>query len=470
MSDHRQADRFIKSLAKELNNKKIDIDHSLFNYIYHRLLLLSVPTKDRNHNLNEEGLFKNWCKVKRERTNSFVTPSWTYCCQFVSKDNKALRKDNHLKVYIPLDFDHIEKGVNEIIDFLDENHISHLSRVGQRISNNSVLIHLINEEDLNKLLTFIKENSYLQEGLIKPNPFLYNEGNIALTVDGNISYNQTVANYLLLYLKKLREHNALEEASLKGFYRFVINYYALTFVDERNPERPFVLNNFSRDFSYVDNKPIDVSDDSVLSDYQEVTKLIMESQAKDFKLTNFVKHFNGVNEAKKDEEVIVERANNMLTTIVERMIEKGDSNYSTWNIIKYIETGEPIYLTKFGDTRNMVANSSFYDDIMYTLRLKRLSAQEYVTQFYNKMFVLDDEVIELLKEYIAYGEFKYGLDDTREYLGEYLATLNDAYITRDSNFRERFKEVNLGNRLRLYMKATGYNLDTVIDNCRPIRI
>ena len=110
MSDHRQADRFIKSLAKELNNKKIDIDHSLFNYIYHRLLLLSVPTKDRNHNLNEEGLFKNWCKVKRERTNSFVTPSWTYCCQFVSKDNKALRKDNHLKVYIPLDFDHIEKG------------------------------------------------------------------------------------------------------------------------------------------------------------------------------------------------------------------------------------------------------------------------------------------------------------------------------------------------------------------------
>ena len=71
MSDHRQADRFIKSLAKELNNKKIDIDHSLFNYIYHRLLLLSVPTKDRNHNLNEEGLFKNWCKVKRERTNYF---------------------------------------------------------------------------------------------------------------------------------------------------------------------------------------------------------------------------------------------------------------------------------------------------------------------------------------------------------------------------------------------------------------
>ena len=156
----------------------------------------------------------------------------------------------------------------------------------------------------------------------------------------------------------------------------------------------------------------------------------------------------------------------MLTTIVERMIEKGDSNYSTWNIIKYIEglNKKRLYVEDIQD----IIEERLMSQGKYKL------AREYViyrhNQFYNKMFVLDDEVIELLKEYIAYGEFKYGLDDTREYLGEYLATLNDAYITRDSNFRDRFKKINLGNRLRLYMKATGYNLDTVIDNCRPIRI
>ena len=470
MSDHRQSDRFIKGIAKDIKEKDIDIDHGLFNYIYHKLKFQSVSKEDRKHNLYEEEMFKRWCRNKREKTSAFVTPTWNYCCQFISNDNKALTKDNHIKVYIPLDYSHIEDGVNQIFDFLDKNNISHLSRVSETISNTDVIVHLLSEEDLKKLLTFVNKNRYLQEGLIRPNPFAYNEGNIALASDGNISYNQTVANYILLYMKRLMETNSLGEASLKGFYKFVINYYALTFVEERNPERPFVLKKFAKDFSYIDGEELDVDDESIVEDYKYVTKLIIESQAKDFKLDNFVKHYNMVvGKRSRNQEVDFEAVDNTLAKLIEIMIEKGDSNYNTWNIISYIETGDPRCLTSFGNSRNMVVNSSFRDDILYMLKMKKMKANDYVTQFYNKMFVLDEEVKELLKEYLAYGDYKYGREDTREYLDGYVSTLNDAYITNDSGFRSRFRELNMSNKIRLYMKATGRNIDYVIDICRPRR-
>lgn len=470
MSDHKQSDRFIKSIAKAIKDKNLDIDHSLFNYIYHKLMFQRVAKEDYKHSLHDEGMFKRWCQNKREKTNTFVTPAWTYCCQFISSDNKALTRDNHIKVYIPLDYAHIEKGVNQIFDFLDKNNISHLSRVSDVISNNDVIVHLLNEKDLNKLLTFIKNNKYLQEGLIKPNPFAYNEGNIALASDGNISYNQTVANYILLYMKRLKQTNSLDLASLKGFYKFVINYYALTFVEERNPERPFILRNFAKDFSYINDEEIDVSDPSLIEDYQYVTKLILESQAKDYRLEHFVKHYNNVvKQRENNQEKDFGAVDNTLAKLIEIMIEKGDSNYNTWNIISYIETGDPRYLTSFGNSRNMVCNSSFREDILYMLKMKRMSINDYVKQFYNKMFVLDEDVKQLLKEYLAYGDYKYGREDTREYLAGYVTSLNDAYITNDSGFRSRFKELNMSNKLRLYMKATGHNLDYVIEMCRPRR-
>ena len=115
----------------------------------------------------------------------------------------------------------------------------------------------------------------------------------------------------------------------------------------------------------------------------------------------------------------------------------------------------------------MVCNSNFRDGMLYMLDMKKIGASDYVKQFYNRMFVLENDVVELLKEYLAYGDYKYGREDVREYLAGYIANNNDAYITRDNGFRERFKEMRLGDKVRLYMHTTGKDIDDIIELARP---
>jgi uncharacterized protein (UPF0297 family) len=148
---------------------------------------------------------------------------------------------------------------------------------------------------------------------------------------------------------------------------------------------------------------------------------------------------------------------------------KNDANYTTWNIAGYIETGDPTYITRFNNSRNSVCNTTFRDEIRKILRKKNMSAQDYVTTFYNRMFTLEDALLDLLREFIAYGDYKYGREDTKEYLSGYITSGNPAYITRDSGLRNRFKEMNVAERVRLYMRATGETIDQVIERAIPRR-
>ena len=471
MSKFNDAESLLKDIAKQIKDNNYEFNHGLHTYIYHKLVFQNVRQEERKSELDKEGVFSKWCREGRPNTNTFVSPMWTYFCQFISKDAKALGKANYLKVYVPLDRDHIEKGVSQIFDFLDKNNISHLSKVGKKIRFDDVVIRLIEENNLNKLLEFVNNNKYIQEGLIKPNAFAYTENNIALASDGSLSYNATVANYILLYMKKLKEHNSLDNASLNGFYRFVVNYFATTFVAKRDPSRPYILKQFAKDFSYVEGTPLDIDDPEVINDYYFVTKLIIESAAKDYKRQNFIAHYNEMNQGlETHRSVDFDKVNETLTSLIETVVLKKDTNYTIWNIIKYIELGDPRYLTRFNDCRNSVCNTTFRDDMLYMLKAKKMTANDYVTSFYNKMYVLDDAIIELLKEYLAYGEYKYGREDTKEYLNGYITSGNDAYITRDSNFRDRFRKAQVGNRVRMYMMTSGETIDSIVDRLKPKRI
>ena len=471
MSKFTDAESLLKDIAKQIKDNNYEFNHGLHTYIYHKLVFQNVKPEDRKFELDEAGIFRKWCREGRPNTNTFVSPTWTYFCQFISKDANALGKANHIKVYVPLDKEHVDKGVSQLFDFLDKNNISHLSKVGKKIRFDNVVIRLTNEKDLNRLLDFVNNNKYIQEGLIKPNAFAYTENNIAIACDGSLSYNNTVANYILLYMKKLKEHNALDNASLKGFYKFVIDYFAATFVAKRDPSRPYILKQFSKDFSYVDGKPLDIDDPQVINDYYFVTKLIIEASAKDYKRENFMKHYNDMNNGlETHRSVDFDKVNEVLTNLIETVILKHDANYTIWNIEKYIELGDPRYLTRFNDCRNSVCNTTFRDDMLYMLNTKNMTAHDYVTSFYNRMYTLDDEIIELLREYLAYGEYKYGREDTKEYLNGYISSGNDAYITRDSNFRDRFRKAQVGTRVRMYMRASGESIDSIIDRLKPKRM
>ena len=468
MTNFKQSEKLLKDVAKQVALDDHSFSHELHTYIYHMLKNQNVPKDELKFDLSNEGIFKSWSNRKSERTKAFISPSNPYMCQFVSRDTKALGKSEHYKVIIPLDHSHIERGVNEIIDFLDNNRIPHFTKVGRRIDSFGVIVSLVSENDLLKLLAFTKDSNYLQEGLLKPNSFAYNVDNVALTCDGSISYINVLATYILLYMKKLKETNCLDNVSVQGFYKFVINYFATTFVQDRDPSKPHILKRFQQDFYPADNKEIDINDQTVLDDYYFTTKLIIESQAKDYSMDAFVKHFGMLRNTKQEDRMInFDEVDRTLAGLMETIIKKNDSNYRVWNVEKYLETGEAIYLTNFDDCRRRTSNSTFREDLLYMLDIKHISIHDYVTAFYDKMFILDDDLVDLIKEFIAYGTHKYGPEDVKEYLKGYVTTENTAFITNDTDFRSRFRDLRVADRVKLFMKSTGKKIDDVIEICTP---
>ena len=79
--------------------------------IYSRLVRLGIDYK-KDYKVDLTDTFDKWIEYYSNNPNIIVfnSPNWEYFCQFRSRDSKATRANNHIKIYIPLDSEHIEKG------------------------------------------------------------------------------------------------------------------------------------------------------------------------------------------------------------------------------------------------------------------------------------------------------------------------------------------------------------------------
>ena len=463
-----EGDKFLKDIYKSLSDYNKNFDEllsepsrNLFTQIYNLLVFHNTKREDRKHDLYEEGMFSRFCSAKRSNTNAFLSSPHPYFCDFVSRDLKAMGTCDHIKVYVPLDYEHLERGANEIFAFLDENNISHRSKVGRRIRFDDLNIRLINKEDLEKLLTFIKNNKYIQEGLLKPNPFAYVCDNISLASDGSLSYNETVTNYIMLYLIDVHK-NKKKNITIKDFYHFVIDYYAKTFVSHENLEQ------FSKDFGHsMDNyneDPIDIDDYDVYNDHMFVSKLIIESPAEDYSLNRFITHFNLMHNTKtkhitKSKETIYLTLRRMIAT----MLRKKNPDYKLWNIESYIREGDPYYLTSFEDCRNQICNSSFREDFLELIKSNGLNLRNELLRVYNQVIKLDPEIENVLRDFLAVGKVKYG-DEAIYYIRDFLSTGDPTYITKTENLRNRFIALKVCTYLRDYIDLTNISLEDIVNN------
>ena len=116
-----------------------------------------------------------------------------------------------------------------LFDFISVNNISHVSKIGKRIRFDDIVIRVADESDARMILDFVKNNRYMQEGLLKPNPFAFSKDGIALACDGNISYNNVISLLINNYIvdKKGKDLNAI---GFEDFYNFVIDIYINIFI------------------------------------------------------------------------------------------------------------------------------------------------------------------------------------------------------------------------------------------------
>ena len=189
--------------------------------IYSELTNLGLPRSEKK--LRIDNLFSRWVQHFKNDSNCnvFVSQNWRYFCQFVSKDGLAKQAREHLKIYIPLDSLHIENGAKEIFEFLSKENISHLSKIGSHVRFDDIVVRLIEPKDVAKLVNFINNNKYIQEGLLPANPFAYSINGIAMAVDGYLSFNSTVASLVQFYINNKIDKGILNTVGVEDFYQFV---------------------------------------------------------------------------------------------------------------------------------------------------------------------------------------------------------------------------------------------------------
>lgn len=385
---YKRIDEFLKRWAKiAKSNPNIEFNtKSMKNAIYNELIRLGVDEKDKSVNLrdtkspqnfscnhyysyivNPDSAFNNWLQHfdKNNNIDVFVSPNWSYFCQFVSKDKTASIAKDHIKVYIPLDAKHIEEGAKQIFDFLSNNNIPHLSKIGKNIRFDDIVIRLVNKEDADKLINFVNNNKYIQNGLIEANPFAFNNNGIALACDGNLSYNDTIAGLIDMYIGQKKRENALNTVGLRNFYSYLINVYQKQFIEHK-------IDFITREFE------INPNDRETLNNYENVIRLVVNSQNPTFTYDKFIEHYEKCSGKENKKGIDIDSINNMIIETINTMSERFNSlEDALINVEVYVQTGQKNLLTRQKGLRDKVTNSNFRESLRELLKIKKISFRDY---------------------------------------------------------------------------------------------
>lgn len=439
--------------------------------VYHYLTRLGVSDYDQNLTINES-IFPNWTKrfAKTENISCFVSKTWQYFCQFVNHCNPS---NDNIKVYIPLDSAHIYEGANMIFDFLAKNNIRHDSKIGKHIRFDDIVVRLDTVESAEELLNFINGNSYIKEGLIAPNPFAYSKDGIALACDGMLSYNETVANIISLYIENAKKTNTLDKIGIQNFYNFLNDYY----------QDIFFNNNYNRLIADFNIEDFDEMSDYAITNYKQVLALIIKSVDSNFTYADYINHFKACETGsrnidylskspftKQAEETADKEVETLLLEVINIMTIKYDRESAIRNVKNYINTDRSNFITRDHNLRQRAVNMSLANKVNGIIRNNDLSIEEYISLLEQKSkiqeqsngTVYNKEQILINALQNTYNKYEAIENNGRSYMISALAQLvfYNSYsgFTRDNGTRDSvMNNISIIDVKQILMTKYGYN-------------
>lgn len=383
--------KYWAQIAKENPDYQFNCQLSSDN-IYHSLIFLGVHRDDMKENLattpsrkapnlymnprvisscaTPNSTFNNWIQYfsTTKNTQCFIDPQWSYFCQFLSVNPEARQSNDHLKIYVPLDVEHVEYGAKMIFDFLDQNNIPHVSKIGRRIRFDNIVIRLVHPEDVDKLLEFVNNNKYIQEGLIAPNPFAFQKDNLAMAVDGDISYNETVAKLIDLYIDYAQKNKLLNKVSTEAFYQYVNDLYQKQFTGRTDELR----------VAFNWKTPEEERN------YREVISLILKAHNPNFTYEDYLDHFKTcVNVTLLTPENIT-LVNSLLLEALQTMTRKYNHPDGFRNVEIFFRTGQENLITRDNNLRYRMVNSRFREILKALLNQYKLDFYTYANRLLSE--------------------------------------------------------------------------------------
>lgn len=199
---------------------------------------VTIGTGEEKGKYDLSSLFPYWIERFKNHSNIevFNAENWRYFCQF--KNTKQTLQRTHIKIYIPLKKDGMYNGANQLFDFLNNENIKHISKIGSDIRNDSIVVRVYDKESAIKVANFVNSNSYIKEHLIKPNPFMLNDGNIGYATDSNLSYSEEMCYSIISYFKTM-DRQMLPYANVEELLNHIKKQYNDVFIKK---DKESVLN------------------------------------------------------------------------------------------------------------------------------------------------------------------------------------------------------------------------------------
>jgi len=257
---------------EEMLIKLFKISHSLGGKInkdtvYNELTKGPVSKLERKFKISD--LFPVFINYFKNKSNIqvFNSNNWKYFCQFENHNVNANRKlFNPIKMYLSVGSKNIYKVAIVLFDFLEQNNIYHDSKIASEVRCDDIVIRVYSKEDELKIRNFINNNKIIKKSLNDPNPFCFEQMGIGYAIDGNLSYNSTIANYISKYINDRNIRG--KKVSLSDLYNYISDIYNQVFVNKT------LINEYIKE--YIDQRDIkSYGLGVVLNNYQEVTKLFL---------------------------------------------------------------------------------------------------------------------------------------------------------------------------------------------------
>lgn len=127
---------------------------------------------------------------------------------------------NSIKLYIAVDPSIINNVASMIFDYIISENILSQSKISKQFRNDALVVRVRNKEDAEKIVNFVNGINYTSA--VKPNPFIHSIGNVSMTLDGTLSYNNAITKLLSRYFNENKEQQKLDTASLTEFKIWLI--------------------------------------------------------------------------------------------------------------------------------------------------------------------------------------------------------------------------------------------------------
>lgn len=380
--------------------------------IYNQLTTFNLGKSYEKNSL--EDIFSRLINRNKENVNSrtFINPDHSYFCQVVSKDYRNLSEAG-IKLYIPLDYEHIYMGSNKLFDFIDKEGISHNSKISKEVRNDDIVVRTTNIEEAEKIINYISQDSYIREGLLNINPFTLNIEGVGISKDGNYSYNSVVCEMLVGALSTFYNANRIDDLNIDTFEEYLQQFNILS-----NPEYNLILTILKRVVS-----------------------------KKEFSLDDFKKI---VNVKPQNKEEILKNA--IIETIKEYGLE-----ITVDALSRFRYNGDLTGFTRKNGARKSLSKISI-EDVNEILSNSNIESNKFLEDYIKSVTGLDK--IQYLKKAFTITSIKYGTDHANRAIYNYIVKGDAGFFTDNrqvrSNLLKNVSFTNLRTLLIMYLGLDDY--------------